>query len=221
MLCIEKNNKMELNNLFFLSGPHGSGKTTLSKILEENIKELVVPELLTYTPKFYTGLDEENIDFFNRQILKHSQRAIEGYEYQEHAKNNPHNIILGNRCKYDVFCYDEAYFKRGWINELENVKLNVLAGVVYNQLDNPITIILNPGFETCKRHLEKRWETKKKKFLEDDMDYLRCVCDSYESYKNHENILYIDHEIETEDLIDITNFIYDKSGIFENKLVFV
>jgi len=188
-----------MDNLIFLGGPHGSGKTTLAELLAKEVPEVISPELETRTPKFYSGSEE--IDFFHRQALKHAQRAIENYEYRELAREKPDNIVLANRCVYDVLAYDQAYSEVGWITEEEKeILYNGFDFLLSSDLRDPNVVVLNPGFKICKRHLHKRWETGKKKFMEDDMDYLRVVCRAYESYRGRENVLYIDHEINFDSL---------------------
>jgi deoxyadenosine/deoxycytidine kinase len=190
------------NNLIFLGGPHGSGKTTLAGLIEKEIPELMIPELVTRTPKFYSS--DINVDFFHRQALKNAQRAIENYEYLEFAKKNPDRIILGNRCFYDVLAYHDAYFNRGWINKEEKEKLSKEFNCMFsNGLNKPDVVILNPGFNVCKNHLHKRWLSKNKKFMEEDMDYLNAVCESYERFKDLDNVLYIDREIDMNDKGDL------------------
>lgn len=192
------------DNLFFFGGPHGAGKTTLEKLIAEKVSGAIFPELKTQTPKFYSGLPKEQIDFFHRQLLKKAQRAIENYEYLTIAKNNPEKIVIGNRCIYDEEAYNQAYCSMGWISGSQLELLNNLK-YLYGPLNHPRCIILNPGFDICKRHLEKRWETKEKKFMEEDMEYLKEVCIAYErldSAKDHK-ILYINHEINLQDIGEI------------------
>jgi deoxyadenosine/deoxycytidine kinase len=186
-----------IDNLFFIGGPHGSGKTTLVDKLKEQMQELLVPELDTRTPKFYTGISEEEINFFHRQALKHAERAIENYEYYQIAKRKPDKVIIGNRTYYDVLAYDYGYFNRGWITEEEREILEESSKfMVIPDLTEPFTIILNPGFDVCKKHLKERWKTKPKKFMEMDMDYLNAICEAYCKFQCYPNVYYISHEID-------------------------
>ena len=155
--------KKRLKNLVFVSGPHGSGKSTLIKNLVERIPNAVSPVLKTRTPQFYWGGDEKvvDVDFFHRQALKYAQRSIENYEYLMFAKKEQKRLIIGDRCIYDAHAYRQAGIKLKWLTpeqdaEIEN-KLQILNKL---ELLNPYCIILNPGFEICKEHLEKRWIEK-------------------------------------------------------------
>ena len=186
-----------IDNLFFIGGPHGSGKTTLVDKLKEQMQDLLVPELMTRTPKFYSGIPEDEVDFFHRQALKHAERAIENYEYYQIAKSEPDKVIIGNRTYYDVLAYDYGYFRRGWITEEERIILEESSRfMVHPDLIEPLTIILNPGFDVCQRHLQERWKTKQKKFMERDRDYLIAICEAYCRFLDYPNVYYIDHEID-------------------------
>lgn len=198
-----------INNLIIFSGPHGSGKTTLVNHLKKCDDKYIVPELLTRTAKFYSncnpGSDSnmnnyDNVNYFHRQSLKHAQRALENYEYMSLALKNPDKIIFGNRGFYDVESYDCAYHQLGWINDVEKDILDCeFYSKVFDCLSEPRTIVVNPGFDICKKHLEKRWESNEKKFKEDNLGYLSAVCRSFEKYVDYPNVYYIDHEIDLND----------------------
>lgn len=68
--------------------------------------------------------------------------------------------------------------------------------------ENPRAIVLNPGFPVVLRHLNERWKREKKKWNEDDLEYTRLACESFEKYNRAENIFYIDHEIDLEFKVD-------------------
>ncbi|MFA5855835.1 MAG: deoxynucleoside kinase [Candidatus Pacearchaeota archaeon] len=194
-----------MNNLIFLSGPHGSGKTTLADLIQRENPEVIVPELVMRIRKFYSEVPENEIDDFHRQTLKNCQRAIENHEYLCIARENPNKIILANRCIYDVETYSKAFEKLGWVNETQRKILVENSRYLYGSLQSPNAILLNPGVDTCKMHLENRWKTKKKKFKETDIKYLSAVCNEFESYRENSNVYYIDREINLEDKEQVNN----------------
>lgn len=177
-------------NLFFVSGPHSGGKTTLLERLSQADSRILIPELETKTPKFHTTPLE-------RMILKICQRPIENYETIEIAEKNPDKIVIGNRCIYDAEAYTKAYFKIGWISEKDKYDLEFLNKTIHlafpERLRAPKAIVLNPPFEIIKQRLENRWLTKEKKWNEDNMDYLKFACKEYEAYRTNTNILYLEN----------------------------
>lgn len=198
---------MAKNNLFFLSGPNGSGKTTLSNCICEEDSQIYAPELYSRCIKF-TELDAEY-----RHFLKIGQRAIEGFEYSKIAQEHPEKIILGNRCIYDPIAYTEVYFKKGWISGKDyESSLAFIPDFFRGDLSAPYAIILNPGYEVCKRHLEKRWTEKPKKWNETDLSYLELACDAYTAFSGLENVLYLDKEqdLSKNGLSGIISWIHEK-----------
>ncbi len=173
------------NNLVFISGPHGAGKTTLVERLQQEYSEIIVPELKTTTPKFHTNPSD-------RQKLKLSQKAIESFEALEIAREQPERIIIGNRCRYDCDAYSLAFHKLGWITLEDHEKLLQIGKFIYTaELYSPLAIVLNPPFEVVKKRLQGRWKKEEKKWNEDDMDYCQAACSAYEQFKTNPRILYL------------------------------
>jgi len=205
----------DVHNLFFISGPHGSGKTTLLDALQGRDDKILLPELYSRTIKFETQP-------FDRLILKLCGRVIENFECLEIARNNPERIIIGNRCVYDQEVYARVYHKRGWIDEEElNLTWGLRQDAFLEAITTPRAIVLNPGYESVKRHLEKRWSEGKKKWHEDDEQYTLLACKEYEALHGRDNVLYLDHEIDLRDTFEverITGWIYEHCGL-ERQLV--
>ncbi|MDO8556800.1 MAG: deoxynucleoside kinase [Nanoarchaeota archaeon] len=200
----------EINNLFFISGPHGSGKTTLLKTLQTYEEKILLPELYTRNIKFETTPLE-------RLILKLCGRVIENFECLEIARNNPERIVIGNRCAYDQEVYARVYHRRGWIDEEElDLAWDLRRDSFLAAISNPKAIVLNPGYETVKKHLEKRWNEGKKKWHEDDEQYTLLTCKEYETLNGKDEVLYIDHEIDLNDRSEIdkiSGWIYEHCGL--------
>lgn len=134
-----------------------------------------------------------------RQVLKICQRSIENYETREFAKKNPEKIVIGNRCIYDHLAYNEAFYLLGWLTKEERNKTFYSAKELFlPDLVEPYAIVLNPGFEKTKERLEKRWKSNKKKWNEENMDYLATVCKVYETFSDSEKILYLTDNEEAE-----------------------
>lgn len=196
------------NNLFYLSGPHGSGKTTFSKLLAESCSDIIIPDLESQTPKF----DTEPV---YRQRMKLCERAIENYEYLKIAKENPNKIILANRCVYDVLAYHWVFYTKNWISKEEYDFHNLYAEKIFmHENAEPYSIVVNPGLEKVLEHLEKRWRQKGKKWREEDFEYAKLTVQAYTNYQHNKNVFYLDHEINLknpkQDLSDVLNWITSK-----------
>ena len=202
---------MTQTNLFFLSGPHGSGKTTLGEELAKSNPRIMIPELYSRNVKFNIS------DEIYRQVLKVCSRAIENFEYLKIARENPDKIVLGNRCVYDIIAYDWAYFSRGWIPIEVYERYDQYASDFFSgENSSPYAIVLNPDFAAIKRHLEKRWRDKGKKWREEDMDYAKFAHEAYRRFRNLENVLYLDHEIDLRDrreINGINDWVKERAGV--------
>ncbi|MEK6846385.1 MAG: AAA family ATPase [Nanoarchaeota archaeon] len=184
-------------NLFYLSGPHGSGKTTLEQLLKEADTRILVPELISNAPKF-------DIEPVYRQRMKLCERAIENYEYLKLAREHPERLVLGNRCLYDVLAYHWVYYAKGWISQEEfNFHNRYAQELFLEENASPNCIVLNPSYPVVQRHLEERWKSKPKKWGEDDERYTQLACEVYERLEGRENVFYIDHEINLQDSPEI------------------
>ena len=149
-------------------------------------------DLYTKTPKFETKPLE-------RLILKLYQRVIENYEAREVASKTNGKILLANRCIYDGYAYNTAYYNLGWITAEQKHYADHLTEVIFlKEFHQPYAIVLNPPFEVVKQRLEERWKMGKKKWNEEDMNYLQAACNAYTMFKGQEKILYVEDNTEPE-----------------------
>ncbi len=198
------------NNLIFLSGPMGSGKTSLARRLQQSSPQISVPELFSRNVKFHT-------DPSLRRVLKIAGRAIENFEYTQIAERDPTKVVLGNRCIYDCKVYNAAYLERGFISREEYEFAEKLCEKAFSEANlYPLAIIPNPGEETVRRHLAKRQKTDLAKWGENDLQLIRSVCGFFEAYRANEQVLYLDKEInlENEQEMDfIRSWIFERTGV--------
>ena len=174
-----------MSNLIFLCGPHGGGKTTLEKRLQEVCPRILLPELTTKTPKFHTSSVE-------RITMKLCERAIENYEALRIAKQNPGRIVLANRCIYDADAYADVYLALGWINGEEHADQHSFARFAFpKEVHKPYAVVLNPQPEVVWGRLQKRWLEEEKKWNEDDKEYCLAACKAYEQFEDEPRIWYM------------------------------
>ncbi|MEK6963144.1 MAG: AAA family ATPase [Nanoarchaeota archaeon] len=184
------------SNLVFLSGPHGGGKTTLARKIQEAYPFIILPELKTSTPKFHTGVQE-------RQALKLCQKAIENYEVLQMAKAEPDKLILGNRCIYDGYAYSSAFRDLGWVNENEHQQLVGFSRFAFpEEIREPYAIVLNPPFEVVWDRLQNRWQSEEKKWREEDKAYAQAACNAYKPLQGHPKVLYLEDNTKTKPVLD-------------------
>ncbi len=197
-------------SLFFLSGPHGAGKTTLSARLQEHCGDVLIPKLETIIPRFRTSPLE-------RIALKVCERAIENYEALGIAEKNKEKIVLANRCVYDAEAYAEVYARLGWVNTAEYNQLLDLNGFAFPvRVREPLAIVLNPPFEVTWERLRRRWLTEEKKWNEENEDYLKAACKAYEKFEGKSNVLYLRGSEKVE---EISRWLKEKQNEYSTKKV--
>ncbi len=166
--------------LAFISGPHGAGKTTLVKLLEQEG---------VWQPKLITDAPPADYPPYERLVYKLCQRVLENVEVLTRAEG----ITLGNRCIYDGDAYANAYVQLGWITSSEQFQLHTLARHLFpTSLRKPRAIVLNPPFEIVRERLHRRWHDSEKKWREHDEEYLFAACKAFEAYRKNDDVLYLE-----------------------------
>ena len=94
-------------NVIFLSGMHGSGKTTLKRVLEEMLP-YVVPFKDTTNYPIYRNI-------FNRQIRRIAKYRIDLNFAAYRAKQEPDKVFIADRCIFDEYMYLDALLELNWL----------------------------------------------------------------------------------------------------------
>ncbi|MFD1956887.1 AAA family ATPase [Paenibacillus thailandensis] len=181
-----------MNYPIFVSGPHGSGKTTLINKLKakhdiffENDFDI---DFLTEFPNI------KKLSNFERCLIRLYHRIYLTSHANSLAAGNPEKVIITSRGIYDSAAYIHTYKKLNWFSSENSEKLNF---IVNNSGFNPYTIVLNPPPEVVTERLEGRRSqgTRKERdevfISEDSKEFVESICEYFRSLKNNDNVLYL------------------------------
>ncbi len=192
-----------LDRIIYISGVHGSGKSTL-------IREICKKE------EFLEHKRVHNLtlqDTYIRAVWRLTKYYIEAREQEDLSKNNSQKIVLGNRCVYDNFAYMNAFNNLGWISA-EEMKhhSDVFEALFPKQLRPKYVIHLAPSFDWVKERLEERWKKEDKKWREDNLDYLVEVIKEYDKvyYAREFNVLRVEETDISERVKSVMNWMKER-----------
>lgn len=177
----------------FITGPHGCGKTTMiNKLLQQDdifIENDFDINFLTEFPNI------EFLNDFERSLLRLYHRYYIMNYCLNKGKNTEGKSIIVSRSIYDSECYIETYHKLGWMNE-SNYRF---VKKIFDQIsDTPPTVVLNPSVQKnmerlTLRHERKEREERNKIFSKEDTEeFIVCMHEVVEKYRNYKNVLYIE-----------------------------
>lgn len=167
-------------NVVFLSGCHGTGKSTLKEKLLEQI-----PYLIRYDKCEMTSFD----DIFERQIRRITKYRIDHERIAKLALDNPNKIILTDRCVFDAIAYIDAFSGLGWLGDSDTITCKHMIDTLFPGINYPKNIILlHPSLDTIKEFLSKRQSEEGTKWNENDEEYLNMVYHHYDYRFNNRNM---------------------------------
>ena len=168
-------------NVYFICGMHGSGKTTLCR---EFLK--LYPEIKTI---YYQKCEMTSFqDVFERQLRRIARFGIDYYRINQLAKENPDAIILCDRCIYDGMCYVKAFHKLKYISQSEYQMLwNMVKSLWGTGKRDQIKsegkcVFLFTPFAQIRRNLAKRQKLSGPKWNEKNMHYGKVVWQEYNHF---------------------------------------
>lgn len=172
-------------NVVFLSGCHGTGKSTLKEKLLEQI-----PYLIRYDKCEMTSFE----DIFERQIRRIAKYRIDHERIAKLALDNPDKIILTDRCVFDAIVYIDAFSTLEWLgNSDTNTCKHMINALFPDAVYYPKNIILiHPPLDTIRGFLSKRQSEEGTKWNEKNEEYLDMVYHCFDYRFNNRNI-YTDH----------------------------
>lgn len=164
-----------MKNIVYVSGSHGSGKSTL-------IKKLAEKDLGLFLAYSRLVLPEKFQDMHNRNKVRMARYYLHACYLNELAKEKPDKIVLCDRCSYDNIAYIKGFANIGWLSK-EDLKnyLRMHDFLITEELKPENVIFLNPPLEEVINNIKKRWaETGNKKWKEDDFNYLVAIRKGFE-----------------------------------------
>lgn len=165
-----------------ISGPHGSGKTTL---VGDAMARLGVAEIERAA---YPRVDSDSP--FER-VLRFAERYAA--EFDRVAALDVRAPALVQRCNIDQFVYGDAFHACGWMSDDEHAVLRERIGPLVDMtLASYAVVLLLPPLETLRTMLSRRIERIGAKWRENDMAYLDAVHAAFAAFAdgraNHPNL---------------------------------
>ena len=157
-----------------IMGTHGVGKSTTIKNL------LNLPNV-----EMYEGIGDDHGNpitdpVWARQLWRLG-KYISDYTEAKMSDTIPQKIRLIDRCPYDWCAYTETFRVQDEIDWYSYAKLKHM----YNALDGldvlpSHVIFIHPPFKWVVERIKQRWNEEKKKWREDDFEYLKILRGEYE-----------------------------------------
>ena len=161
---------MSDTNVVCVSGVHGVGKSTLIRALCKDTQHFIASKKIR-VPK----PDEIR----ERQLVRACRFYLQNFYEQSMAKQHAGKAVLCDRGWQDMLAYAVGFAKLGWMPSEEYKIFSDLSDFLFQNTENKI-LFLNPPLESIEQNLQKRWEKGRKKWREDDFDYLYMVYESYQ-----------------------------------------
>jgi len=164
------------DRVVYISGVHGSGKSTL-------VDRLADLGLIRHDREHSVKLE----DTFERMMWRVCKHWLEAKDQERLAIENPEKIILGNRCRYDHDAYAAGFLRLGWMTAEQEAQHQEALDAFFQPQYLPRKIIyLSPPKGWVEERLIERWKKEPKKWHEDNFEYLHAVMDAFEEvYSNH------------------------------------
>lgn len=188
----------------FLSGPHGSGKTSFINTLIEKYPKFKKNNFEIDFLKEYPSMP--NMNMFERCLLRLYHRFYTA-ELTEKISKDTDSIILVDRGIHDSLAYSNVEYGLG---EMDAAHHNLLIQIGNTCVDmlKPYTIILNPPVDVIMDRLHKRkleGTRPEREILcarEDTQEYVERIHNEFEKFKNEKNVLYLtDNDLTAEALV--------------------
>ncbi|MBI4434515.1 hypothetical protein HY635_01740 [Candidatus Uhrbacteria bacterium] len=179
----------------FISGPHGGGKSTLSKRLAAMDQRFVENDFdIDFTVDFP---NIASLSPFERCLIRLYHRMFIASYAETLAAKHPGACIVTNRTMYDSEAYIHVYRDVGWITVEELRKLDL---VLSNVSVRPYAVVLNPPVAVILQHLKKRRSQGTRSVRddvfanEDSESFLTLLHAHFEKFKTNDHVLYLEDD---------------------------
>ncbi len=166
-----------MENLYYVVGVHGSGKTTL-------VNHVVDGEFIQMLPRVERSIQYD--DPFIRAFMRLSKYFEEYQQHTQKGRMNPDTLFIGDRCVYDTLVYVNAYLNLGWINPEHKETIYRVYQLLWMDEVPPNIIFLDPPVEWVIQRINQRWAKSTKGWREDDFGFLNEVMISYKRFFGEE-----------------------------------
>ena len=185
----------------YVSGPHGSGKTTMiNKILASRNDFLESDFDINFLKQFPSMSVMNAFERCTVRLYHRIYTALYANQYcldiNKISKNNPTKAVLVSRSIYDSLVYSRTEYLLGQMTDEEYSILNSICENALRTI-NCHVIILNPPTDIIISHLDKRRkfnERTEREVLcarEDTYEYVSLVHNEFSKLRNYDNVLYL------------------------------
>jgi thymidylate kinase len=153
-----------VNNTIYFSGPHGAGKSSFIEAITK-----------AHPGRFALYPDRLNFVKVEEPITRNRSKYVKYYhewlDQGKFAEENPGKTVLGDRCLYDGIVYGRAFTRLGFITLQDQERNEQIGRLLFDKYPDNL-VVLNPPLDVIVERLKNRWETKPKKWREENLEYL-------------------------------------------------
>ncbi len=165
--------------LVSISGALGVGKSTICKLLHERNGWGYIPEIIDKTtkpPAVGPGGDVYKTEmWFLKQYFKKDERLSNII--------NKNKITIADRWLHDVLLYSEAFMEMGKFPHNEFIDFKVYYDYLDGKIRHPtLELVLYANNSSIQKRIEKRLRKDKKKWKEDDKNYVKIINKKFRDY---------------------------------------
>lgn len=177
-----------MTKVIYLSGCHGSGKTSILKRLYDvllglNLSVIHLPEFVI-KPSAKIGTMKFQLEY--QASMRNREQKID-----EHIRTDDYDFVLADRSPLDVDIYTKNIYKNFDLAEKSDM-------MQYNKNPNKQYILIRRNINKIIEGIAKRLsvDTHRASWNETNVDYLKIIINLFDNYYPKSNILYNDGTIE-------------------------